>query len=149
MAGYRIIVWVEAPWVAPPPARRERPSVRCFAGAQWGLFAVSQGRVVQVELPEAIVIIPPGKRPLAEADAIDIWIARWLRIRRKELLARYGCDPRRLYEIWEEKRFAGSRDKARAVFAERYPGLVNRIDYGRHRTIPRKPPADLQPGLFD
>ena len=31
------------------------------------------------------------------------------------LLARYGCDPRRLYEIWEEKRFAGSRDKALAL----------------------------------
>ena len=104
---------------------------------------------MQVEVPEAIVITPASRRSLAEADAIDIWIARWLRVRRKELLARYGCDPRRLYEVWEEKRFIGSRDKARALFAERYPGLVNRIDYGRHRTIPRRPPPDLQPGLFD
>jgi hypothetical protein len=68
--------------------------------------------------------------------------------RRKEL-ARYSCDPRRLYDIWEEKRFPASREKARALFLERYPGLVDRIDYGRHRTIPRKPPAELQPGLFD
>jgi hypothetical protein len=113
------------------------------------MFAFSQGRVVIVQAPEAIVAAPPGKRLLVETDAVDIWIARWLRVRRKELLARYGCDPRRLYEIWEEKRFAGSRDKAQALFAERYPGLVNRIDYGRHRTIPRKPPAELQPGLFD
>ena len=98
------------------------------------MFAVSQGRVVQV--PEVSRAHPAGKRVLGEADAIDIWIARWLRIRRKELLARYGCDPRRLYEIWEEKRFPSSRDKARALFAERYPGLVERTDFGLHRVVP-------------
>ena len=90
-----------------------------------------------------------NNRPLSEADAVDIWIARWLRIRRKDLLIRYGCDPRRLYEIWEEQRFAGSRAKAMTLFRERYPGLVDRIDYGRHRRIPRAIPAELQPGLFD
>ena len=81
------------------------------------------------------------RRPgaLTEADAIDIWIARWLRIRRKDLLARYGCDPRRLYEIWEEKRFPGSRAKAAELFAERHPGLTDRIDFGPHRRIPRRP----------
>ena len=100
------------------------------------MFAFSQGRVVLVQAPEAIVAAPPASGRSCEADAVDIWIARWLRMRRKELLARYGCDPRRLYEIWEEKRFAGSRDKAQALFAERYPGLVDRIDYGRHRTHP-------------
>ena len=88
--------------------------------------------------------------PLSQADAVDIWIARWLRIRRKDLLLRYGCDPRRLYEIWEEKRFPGSRTKALALFAERYPGLVDRIDFGLHRRIPqRRFPPELQPGLFD
>ena len=52
------------------------------------------------------------RRPLTETDAVDIWIARWLRIRRKDLLIRYGCDPRRLYEIWEEARFPGARAQA-------------------------------------
>src|SRR6185312_15645253 len=66
-----------------------------------------------VVLPIALhPVATASKRRLSEADAIDIWIARWLRIRRKDLLLRYGCDPRRLYEIWEEKRFTGSRDKA-------------------------------------
>ena len=88
-------------------------------------------------------------RPLTEADAVDIWIARWLRIRRKDLLLRYGCDPRRLYEIWEEKRFPASRAKALEIFSERYPGLTDRIDYGLHRRIARRPPPELQPGLFD
>ena len=86
---------------------------------------------------------------LREEDAVDIWIARWLRIRRKDLIARYACDPRRLYEIWEEQRFAGSRAKAAELFAERHPGLIDRIDFGPHRRIPRRPPPELQPGLFD
>jgi hypothetical protein len=120
-----------------------------FVGAQWAMFAFSQGQVVRVQPSMSVAEAPVGRRPLGEADAVDIWIARWLRIRRKDLLARYGCDPRRLYEIWEEMRFAGSREKARVLFAERYPGLVDRVDFGRHRTIPRKPPPDLQPGLFD
>jgi hypothetical protein len=82
-------------------------------------------------------IAPPAPRRLTEADAIDIWIARWLRIRRKDLLARYGCDPRRLYEVWQEERFAGSRAKAIELFRQRYPALVDRIDYGRHQRISR------------
>jgi hypothetical protein len=93
--------------------------------------------------------IAASRRPLTATDAIDIWIARWLGIRRKHLLQRYACDPRRLYEIWEESRFLGSRDKAKALFAERFPTLIDRIDYGPHRRIPRRVPAELQPGLFD
>jgi hypothetical protein len=111
------------------------------------MLVFSQGRVVQVH--SAATAAPAQRRPLAEADAIDIWIARWLGIRRKHLIARYGCDPRRLYEIWEEVRFPGSREKARALLAERYPTLVDRIDYGVHRRIPRRVPAELQPSLFD
>jgi hypothetical protein len=146
MAGNRIIVEVPAPGESSHRSGCGH-HFAIIAGAQWAMFAFSQGRVVQAL--EAVIATPPVKRALAEADAVDIWIARWLRVRRKELVARYGCDPRRLYEIWEEKRFAGSRDKARALFAERYPGLVDRIDYGLHRRIPRGVPEELQPGLFD
>jgi hypothetical protein len=85
---------------------------------------------------------------LTAADAVDIWIARWLRIRRKDILSRYGCDPRRLYEIWEETRFPGSRARALAIFKERYPGLQDRIDMGPHRRISRAAnPGQL--GLFE
>ena len=88
-------------------------------------------------------------RALTEADAIDIWIARWLRIRRTDLIARYGCDPRRLYEIWEGIRFPRSRAKAQARFAGQHPSLVDRVDFSLHRRIPRAIPPDLQPGLFE
>jgi hypothetical protein len=90
-----------------------------------------------------------ASRQLTEADAIDIWIARWLRTRRKDLVDRYRCDPRRLYEIWEGKRFVDSREKAQALFAGRHPGLIDRVDFGLHRRIPRSVPPELQPYLFD
>lgn len=103
--------------------------------------------VPSLDLPSPMTAGVP--RPLKESDAVDIWIARWLRIRRKDLLIRYQCDPRRLYEIWEEKRFPGSRAKALALFNERYPGLGDRVDFGLHRRIPKAVPPELQPGLFD
>lgn len=86
---------------------------------------------------------------LTEADAIEIWIARWLRIRRKDLMARYNCDSSRLYEIWWGKRFPASREKAAKLFRERHPGLVERTTFG-YRRIPRKvePVAGVQADLF-
>ena len=92
----------------------------------------------------------PAERPqrvLSEADAIDIWIARWLRIRRKDLVQRYGCDPRRLYEIWWGERFPASREKAMQLFGERYPGLADRTHFG-YRRIPRTVEVRGQLELF-
>jgi hypothetical protein len=75
-------------------------------------------------------------RALSEADAIEIWIARWLRVRRKDLITRYGCDPRQLYAIWWGERFPGSRARAEAAFRDRHPGLTDRVSFG-YRRIPR------------
>jgi hypothetical protein len=117
-----------------------------FIGDQWGMLLFSQARVAVT--PAGSLVASAPKRALTEADAIDIWIARWLRIRRKDLLIRYGCDPRRLYEVWEETRFPGTRAKALELFRARYPGLTDRVDYGLHRRIVRRPPPELQPDLF-
>jgi hypothetical protein len=89
-------------------------------------------------------------RPLSEADAIEIWIARWLRVRRKDLITRYGCDPRQLYAIWWGERFPSSRTRAEAAFRDRHPGLIDRVSFG-YRRIPRgslKEPED-QLSLFE
>lgn len=104
-------------------------------------------QVLPVLLPPAMPAAP--KRALAEADAVDIWIARWLRIRRKDILARYQCDPRRLYEVWQGERFPASRARALQIFAERYPALLDRVDFGNHRRVSRAVPPELQPSLFD
>ena len=87
-------------------------------------------------------------RSLSEKDAIDIWIARWLRVRQKDLLVRYSCDSRRLYEIWWGDRFPGSRRKAAELFRERHPGLADRTDFG-YRRIPRGPLCQSQADLFE
>jgi hypothetical protein len=80
-----------------------------------------------------------AQRPLTEADAVDIWIARWLRIRRKDLVRRYACDPRRLYEIWEGERFPAARATALELFEARYPTLLDRVDFGPHQRHSRTP----------
>ena len=70
---------------------------------------------------------PPSHAPraaLTEADAVDIWIARWLRIPLKTLVARY--------EIWQEDRFPESRAKALRLFLAKFPALADRIDPGPH-----------------
>jgi hypothetical protein len=85
-------------------------------------------------------------RPLGEAEAIEIWIARWLRVRRKDLMARYGCDPRQLYSIWWGDKFPGSREKAEVAFRDRHPGLVDRVSFG-YRRIPRGPAKEPEDQL--
>jgi hypothetical protein len=103
-----------------------------------------------VEEPNDPHATRPAARSLTERDAVEIWIARWLRIRRKDLMSRYGCDSRRLYEIWWGERFPGARAKAEAAFRDRYPGLVDRTGFG-YRRIPRGSLREThrQLGLFD
>jgi hypothetical protein len=98
-------------------------------------------------LPETPTL-PAGYRLLTEADAVDIWIARWLKIRPRDLIRRYGCDPRRLYEIWQEERFPGSRARALDLFGDRFPALAGRIDPGPHVRLSKAPHPD-QLHLFD
>jgi hypothetical protein len=86
---------------------------------------------------------------LTTEDAIDIWILRWLNVRRKDILARYGCDSRRLYEVWWEERFVGSRKRAMEIFRERHPALADRVDYGPYRRIARTVDEDRQLSLFE
>ena len=105
--------------------------------------------MLDLPLPTSSATDKPRNGRITEADAIDIWIARWLRIRRKDLIQRYACDPRRIYEIWEGTRFSGSRAKAWAIMQERHPGLVDRVDPGNHKRLSRSIHADAQPGLFD
>lgn len=106
---------------------------------------------------EVADVTPEGAQPLAEpralteTDAIEIWIARWLRVRPKHLVSRYGCDSRRLYEIWWGDRFAGSKAKAEKLFRHRYPGAVERTAFGYRRipTVVTKHDGARQLSLFE
>ena len=97
--------------------------------------------VLEVHENEKNAVARPSGGALLEADAVEIWIARWLRIRRKDLMAQYGCNSTRLYEIWWGERFPASREKAAKIFRERYPGLVEGTAFG-YRRIRRKPVAE-------
>lgn len=99
----------------------------------------------QSETPEVAAHTFSG---ISEADAVEIWIARWLRIPLKTLIARYGCDSRRLYEVWWSERHPASRTRAEAEFRRRYPALADRTSYG-YRRIPRVHPTAAQLGLFE
>ena len=98
---------------------------------------------------EAQSVNRPPVRALSEADAVEIWIARWLRIRRKDLVAKYGCDPRRIYEVWEGRKHPASRGKALEAFKSQYPSLMDRVDFGQHRRVPRAIENPAQLALFD
>lgn len=100
--------------------------------------------VVFLKSPPPVV----AKQPLTEDDAVDIWMARWLRIRPKDLIRRYQCDPRRLYEIWAGDTFPASRARAQTKFRQKYPALLDRIDFGHHRRISVRPGPD-QMSLFE
>jgi hypothetical protein len=106
--------------------------------------------MTDLETPPPITAAPrPARsRALTENDAIDIWIARWLRVRQIDLLARYHCDSRRLYEVWWGDRFPASRRKAADLFRERYPGHTDRTDFG-YRRIPRNSANPSQIDLFE
>ena len=96
-------------------------------------------------------VMPPIERPpvkaLTEVDAVDIWIKRWLRIRVTDIRKHYGCDSRRLYEVWEQTKHPAARAKAEVLFRQRHPGIVDRIDYGAHVRISKEEHPD-QLGLF-
>ncbi|MCB1522310.1 MAG: hypothetical protein KDJ37_17310 [Hyphomicrobiaceae bacterium] len=86
---------------------------------------------------------------LSPEDAVEIWIARWLRVPLKVLTTRYACDSRRLYEVWWGERFPASRARAEVEYRRRYPGLSDRTSYG-YRRIPRsRVDGEDQMGLFE
>jgi len=85
---------------------------------------------------------------LTDKDAVEIWIARWLRVPLRVLVARFGCDKTRLYEVWWGERFPASRAAAEAEFRRRYPGLQDRTSFG-YRKIARPGTDAGQLSLFD
>ena len=66
---------------------------------------------------------------------MQIWIARWLRVRPSDLVNRYACDPRRLYEIWEETHFRAAGQSAGRCSATAIRGSKTASIPGAHRRV--------------
>jgi hypothetical protein len=46
-------------------------------------------------------------------------------------------NPYRVYEIWEEETFVGSREDAEITFRTRYPALAKSADFSPHKKTRR------------
>jgi hypothetical protein len=85
---------------------------------------------------------------LSAKDAIDIWLAHWLKIPHGQIIQRYNVDARRIYEVWWEEAFIGSRQTAWAKLLADHPERATSIDNGRLPRFERHPERDQHPSLF-
>lgn len=87
-------------------------------------------------------------------DAVTIWLRRWLGDEKQRIIIDLQQNAIRIYEIWEEKTFKGSREVAKRIFEEKYPHIVAKTDFSPHRPsrrlVPRRddPPGEQQGSLF-
>ena len=77
------------------------------------------------------------KRKLTYEDAIDIWIRRWLGEERVSIVLAFEQNSYRVYEVWEEEAFVGSREDAEITFRSRYPSLAKNVDFSPHKKTRR------------
>lgn len=73
---------------------------------------------------------------LTHSIAKDVWKAKWLGIKLRDLISKYDQDPRRFYEVWEEKCNKGSRLEAFEEFRLEHPKLASATDPSPH--IPKR-----------
>lgn len=74
-----------------------------------------------------------SKRKLTYEDAIEIWIRRWLGHERYAIICDFDQNPMRIYEVWQEEAFPGSREDAEITFRTRYPDSAKSVDFSPHR----------------
>jgi hypothetical protein len=70
---------------------------------------------------------------LSSDDAVQIWIRRWLGHQAQDIQIDYRVSPFRVYEVWGEEKFRGSRGVAKREFLKLYPGLEQHVDFSPHR----------------
>jgi hypothetical protein len=107
-------------------------------------------------IPRWLAVLPHKEELMfTDVEAKEIWKARWLGEKLRSLVTRFDRDPRRFYELWQEKRNKGSRLEAFKEFQMEYPELALSVDPSPHtpeRKVVRKigkPIAEQQMALFD
>lgn len=81
---------------------------------------------------------------ISEDQAPFVFIAYWERERTRDIGARYGVDPRRVYDVLRDRTHPGSRNVALRILRESNPNLADlaetgALDPGPETTISRKP----------
>ncbi|KAB2720322.1 hypothetical protein [Brucella intermedia] len=59
---------------------------------------------------------------LTNIEATKSWVLRACGWKVRDIQKRFDVDPRRLYDVWEEKEFKGCRYKAMHLFLRLFPG---------------------------
>lgn len=69
------------------------------------------------------------KRKLTNEDAVEIWVRMWLGEEKHAIILDFEQNPARVYEVWWEEGFIGSREIAEESFRTRYPGRAATTDF--------------------
>lgn len=72
------------------------------------------------------------RRKLTKEDAIQIWIRKWLGHEKQQIILDFGQNPLRVYEVWQQDAFRGSREIAIGRFCQLYPELADKTDFSPH-----------------
>ncbi len=77
--------------------------------------------------------MPNGK--LTKSEAIKTWVLRAVGWKVRDIQSRFDVDPRRLYDVWEERTHKGSRTLAIRLFEKLFPNeeSAGRFDVHRRR----------------
>lgn len=70
---------------------------------------------------------------LTRIEAVKSWVLRASGWRLRDIQARFGVDPRRLYEVWEESEHKGTRFEAMRLFARLFPSKSLENLFEKHK----------------
>ena len=85
---------------------------------------------------------------LTYEQAKAVWKQKWQLRKKREICAEFDVDPRRLYEVWEEKIHKGSREEAYVELCVENPTLAAQISPKAHVPHLRVVKRVTQPDLF-
>ncbi|MEP1443993.1 MAG: hypothetical protein ABJK39_13370 [Hyphomicrobiales bacterium] len=87
---------------------------------------------------------------LTTNEAREVWIMYAENKKIRDIQKSFDIDPRRIYEVLEEKKHIGTRQDAKAIFAKKFPNRSTKDKFVRHipRNHVKKRDEDDQGSLF-
>ena len=79
----------------------------------------------------------------SDAEAIEIWIARWNKTKVQDLIAKYKKNTFRFYEVWKEEVNPGTRLKAFEQLKRENPKLASQTNPKPHIPTRKVVPNNL------
>jgi hypothetical protein len=70
---------------------------------------------------------------LTETEAVKAWVLRAVGWKVRDIQTRFDVDPRRLYAVWEEVDYRGTRFVAMKLFLRLFPSESVSNKFGKHQ----------------